>query len=207
MITTQPGWGGLPTPWPLRVLALWQPWASLCVLPSPNSGHPFKRWETRHWQPRAQHRTHWPIPVVIHATASWKPEGTDIFRHPSIRPLLTALGIEHQRDLPLGAIVGLAFIVRVDPAETVAHRADFTAVDRLLGNYEPGRYAFELNYAAALPEPIPYKARQEVLYRLDDGNAMRRIMDQVGAMREGHLVMKQPASVDDAHWTGTGIAP
>lgn len=108
----------------LKMLSLWQPWASLCFLVNPETGHPFKSIETRGWS------TDYRGPVAVHAAlntkaldyACWQSEH-DGETDPIIAPFgarihakTTANGrVKAVHDLPLGAVVGVADLVDVVP--------------------------------------------------------------------------------------------
>lgn len=162
----------------LRVCSMWQPWATLCVAPLPATGKPPKHHETRAFAPRGP----LPLDVAIHATKKWDSHnawtGLDesfvtalsgcgfiagpttrrgIFADPSLKPL------------PFGAIIGLATIVAVTPTHDLF--ADpgqvLSGYDHTFGDWNPGRYAWRFENTVLLPEPIPFKGRQDVLYLLD----------------------------------------
>lgn len=195
------GFADLPTPWPLRVLALWQPWASLCVLQDERTGRPPKRWETRHWMPRfpmgaggnqpIQHG--FPLPVAIHATKGWKTAGRAAARLPKIADALGHCGImDAVRELPTGAIVGVGMVVKVSLTHTVRSDVRFRddPAQEAMGDFSVGRYAWELAYTAPLAEPIPYTGKQTPLYLLEPA-PLAAIMTQVGGFLEGAPVFQR----------------
>jgi len=189
---------------PLLVLALWQPWAILCVAPDPaHGGQPAKEHETRHWAPFDQ----LPIRVVVHAAKRYDKENRDHFTEPRFaaalqragyyagdpRPFLDrkALAPGVRRPVPLGAIVGLATIDRVLPtwpstgdmfkAVEPIDVASLSDDDRAFGNFAPHRFAWHLTGTVLLPEPVPFSARQEPLYALD-GRARELVDAQLDVM-------------------------
>jgi len=73
----------------LRVLSLWQPWATPCVAPDPmRQGDPPKAHETRHWAPRI------PVPftVAIHAAKKFDKDNREHFSASPFREVLKRCG-------------------------------------------------------------------------------------------------------------------
>lgn len=162
---------------PLRVLSLWQPWATLCVAPDPDhGGKPAKVHETRHFAPRLA----LPFSVAIHATKTWNAEVRAAFEDVRFRSALARCGfypgdprkvVGSVRGVPLGAIVGIARVVCVDA--TLVSAGDYDIVnkgdhsdDYTFGNFQDGRFAWRLADTLMLREPIPFSGRQDVLYPL-----------------------------------------
>jgi hypothetical protein len=106
----------------IRLLSLWQPWASLIAVGK-------KQYETRHWA------TSYRGLVAIHA-AKRKVDSISQRLFADVAPELT--------ELPMGAIVA---ILRLGPcwimSESMISRQ--TELERKVGNWQPGRYAWELN--------------------------------------------------------------
>lgn len=158
----------------MRILSLWQPWATLCVAPHPLTGEPPKRHETRSWAPCIP----LPFTVAIHATAKWGREAVDAVTYePNFRRALNQCGFfaapsrpkagiltSHPglRPLPVGAIIGIAHVVEVVRTESLAD--GLPEYDRAFGDYSPGRFAWRLDAACMLDNPIPFKGRQQALY-------------------------------------------
>lgn len=172
---------------PLHVLALWQPWATLCVAPDPAYvGLPAKRHETRHWAPKIPR----PFAVAIQATKTFTAESRQALNTPRFkdalrrcgfypgdpRPLLDGRMRATLPPAPLGAIIGLATVSIVYETPGLVHDVrfpvrelrDLTPDDMAFGNYESGRFAWLLKDALMLPAPIPFSGRQDALYALDD---------------------------------------
>lgn len=137
----------------MKGITLWQPWASLIA-----AG--LKQYETRHWY------THHRGPLIIHA-AKRKVKQEEIA---SILSSAVYGGVVDDRldqlkdvctsDLPLGAIV--AVVKLVDCPKMAAARGTYeiginsiSALERAVGYWEIGRYAWQLSNVQALPEPIP----------------------------------------------------
>lgn len=130
----------------MRAISLWQPWASAVVLG-------VKKIETRHWGPK------YTGPLAIHAAKRWHAE------QQQFAATEVALGRLPQR-LPFGAIIGVVELLGWRFAEDVA--AQITAIERMYGNYDAGRFAWLLANARALPEPIPFKGHQSFFEVPDD---------------------------------------
>lgn len=116
----------------MKALTLTQPWASLVALG-------YKRIETRSWS------TEYRGPIAIHAAKAFPPDcrrfaGTE-----------RAIGRIPDR-LPIGAVIATARLARIVRTECISGL--IPALERHLGNYERGRYAWFLEEIEALPEPI-----------------------------------------------------
>jgi hypothetical protein len=73
------------------------------------------------------------------------------------------------KDLPHGAIVGAVYLADIIPTEDVRRKADSAGADDfLLGNFEPGRFAWLKSQRKAFERPIPYKGRQNIFDVPDD---------------------------------------
>jgi hypothetical protein len=120
----------------MKALTLTQPWASLVI-----AG--VKRFETRGWRPPTTGR------VAIHAGKGW----TGLDR--AFAADLHRRGLLPDPDaLPLGAVIGEATIVDYLATGSGGARM-LPALERELGDYTPGRWAWELVDVVAYPEPIP----------------------------------------------------
>lgn len=122
----------------MRAISLWQPWASAIALG-------VKHVETRHWP------TDYRGPLAIHAAKRWTREQKEFAQ------VEVSLGRMAKR-IPLGAIVATARLVDCRPTEEL--KLTVSAIERLYGNYEPGRYGWILAGIVALPEPIAYRGAQ-----------------------------------------------
>jgi hypothetical protein len=160
----------------LRVCSMWQPWATLCVAPLPATGKPPKQHETRAFAPRGP----LPLHVAIHATKKWDSNNvwtaTEFHFSEALRACGFLTGPTTKRGvfaepglkpLPLGCIIGVATIVEVKPTASLFPAEQVTHYDYEFGDWNPGRYAWRFEDALLLPEPIPFKGRQDVLYILD----------------------------------------
>lgn len=173
---------------PLRVLSLWQPWATLVVATDPYKAPRFagpKEWETRSWKP-------WlslPFQVVIHAAKQYSLLNRTHFTRSPFSTALERCGFypgdprstskksqppAHQRRVPLGALIGTATVrAVVTTEEWLKSRqaedpsAATWSTERVFGNYDRGRFAWQLTDAFEFVEPIPFVGKQEPLYAVD----------------------------------------
>jgi hypothetical protein len=139
----------------MKCLSLWQPWASLIAVGA-------KLIETRSWS--TSHRG----PVAIHAAALWGHKQYQLCHSGVFYRALSAGGafVPDMRTprrrppfcLPLGCIVAVAKVVDCFQITPMSRPLD----DRELafGNYETGRYGWELSDIVRLERPIPFKGRQ-----------------------------------------------
>ena len=117
----------------LPALSVTQPWATLIA-----QGH--KRYETRSW------RTSYRGRLAIHAARRFPPEAQDFAAEER------AIGRLPER-IPFGALVATARLVAVHRTEDIALTVN--GLERLLGDFGPGRYAWELDEVTVLAEPVP----------------------------------------------------
>ena len=119
----------------MKALSLTQPWATLVVTGA-------KRFETRSWT------TTYRGPLLIHAAKGF-PVSARVFAHTEF-----TLGRLPAR-IARGAIIGRVVLKNVYRAEELA--STLTPLERLYGDYTPGRWAWELAEAEMFETPIPYK--------------------------------------------------
>ena len=127
----------------MKAISLWQPWASAIPLG-------YKRIETRGW------KTNYRGPLAIHAAKRWAPDQREFA---SVQMRLGRL----PKRIPLGAIVAICRIVDCIPTDEIMSqriRYGVTAIERIYGNYDAGRYAWLLEDIRALPEPIGFRGGQ-----------------------------------------------
>lgn len=123
----------------MRVVSLWQPWATAWVLG-------IKRIETRHWS------TDYRGPLAVHAAKRWSRDEAEWWER------------LHERDMrwparpPLGAIVGVVQLTDVLPTDAL--RATISDLESEWGNYAPKRFGWIAVNHRMLPEPIPFPGRQ-----------------------------------------------
>jgi hypothetical protein len=128
----------------MRVLSLHQPHASACF--HFVNGRVVKGVETRHWE------TDYRGPLAIHAARKWDADQREF------AAVEHALGRLPKR-LPFGAIIGVVNMTDCRPTDVL--RGSISAIERIWGNYGPGRFGFIFERPHALPEPIPCVGRQK----------------------------------------------
>ncbi len=129
----------------MKALSLHQPWASLIVLG-------VKRLETRAWQ--TEHTGH----LLIHASRTFPPEGRRLCRQAPIRSLLAEAGFIDECDLPRGALLGAVQLRRCQRTEEIDLDA-LSDLDRVLGNFAPGRWVWYLEQPERFARPIPCRGK------------------------------------------------
>jgi hypothetical protein len=123
----------------MRAISLWQPWATAIAVG-------IKKIETRHWDAKFYG------PIAIHAAKKYDENQRYFTGELFARNLLPSLA------LPFGKIVAVAQLQFVRPTHHVVDA--LTDLERELGNYETGRYAWHLSRITRLSEPIPFKGAQ-----------------------------------------------
>ena len=124
----------------MKCISLWQPWSSAIPLG-------LKRIETRGWSTNFRGR------FGIHASLRWT---SDQKRFHAAR---REAGDSLPGELPLGAIVATAMLVRVVPVQTLINEG-LSELERVYGNFEEGRYGWVLDDVITLAKPFPYKGSQ-----------------------------------------------
>ena len=127
----------------MKVLTLWQPWASLIVLRH-------KRFETRSWKRNGLIGEC----IAIHAA---KRPSKDLDSELIDELAKLALNPAH---LPLGAVIGTGVITAFYRAETIA--PSLSRPELVFGDYSPGRWAWRIEHVEALPQPVPARGRQGI---------------------------------------------
>jgi hypothetical protein len=127
----------------VRALTLTQPWATLVILG-------IKRWETRGWFPSPAARSG---RIVIHAAKGWKADDRAFARELHDRGILPVT----PEELPLGAGLGTVRLDGLARTPTALTFADVTELEQELGDYSPGRYAWQLGDPRPFPEPVPVR--------------------------------------------------
>jgi hypothetical protein len=168
----------------MKAVSLYQPWASFCVVPDPEFDYPLKPDETRSWAAPA---TLVGQRIAIHATKGCPlgerpvtPAGTF---QPPFAELLDRIGYRNldpwcgafsdpefagyggPKMLPLGAVVGVVTLEKVQPADQRARYFTGTLFGHIalqLGDYSARRYAWVFRDPRALVEPIPCKGHQGI---------------------------------------------
>lgn len=148
----------------MKAISLWQPWASAVARGA-------KTIETRSW------RTNYRGPLAIHAAK--RKVICELIHYGSMWGWRGALGLRDTGtifDIPFGAIIAVCELIDCRPTGTFTvdeldtHRGQGAYVwdERMLGNFEPGRFGWILRGARPFPEPIPYRGRQGFFEIPDD---------------------------------------
>jgi hypothetical protein len=124
----------------IRVITLWEVWASLMAVGA-------KKLETRSWAVKYRG------PIGIHAAGHWTAEQADYFTIDPYRSALAAGGINSEADLHLGCVLTIGILKKIYRTEEVRPR--LTVEEEAFGNYEAGRYAWNIEVVYQLPKPIP----------------------------------------------------
>jgi len=122
----------------IKVITLWQPWASLVA-------HGYKQLETRGWS------TKYRGSLLIHSAKKWSKEQRQFHEQHSKEILGSA-------DLPFGSMLAICELTEVVPVEDI--QEILTERERLFGDYSPGRYAWTLDNMELFQTPVPWKGQQ-----------------------------------------------
>ncbi|MED4715357.1 ASCH domain-containing protein [Bacillus badius] len=132
----------------MKAITIKQPWATLIALRE-------KQFETRSWQTKYRGE------IAIHAGKSIDKEAYNDFSN-----VLKKHGITAISQLPTGSVIATANIVDChkviadDGSNATMHtRLKISGNEYCFGNYEEGRYAWELDNVKILPEPIKAKGQ------------------------------------------------
>lgn len=126
----------------MKAISLWQPWASLIAM-----NH--KRFETRSWT------TPYRGELAIHAAKHWTAKEREI-----------AFDLENDFNLsslmnpPLGAMLCICRLTHIGKSEEVAPRIG--ELERAVGDYTPGRFAWRLEVVEVFDKPIPCAGKQGI---------------------------------------------
>lgn len=120
----------------IKAITLHQPWAAFIA-----AGH--KLYETRSWS------TNYRGLIAIHA-------GKTIAAYFRNEFMLTPEQWGQLPEMALGAVVAIARLVDVTPTEGL----DVSPLERSMGNFQPGRYAWKLELVKVFDKPIPVKGKQ-----------------------------------------------
>ena len=124
----------------MKVLTLWQPWATLMAIGK-------KRNDTRSWS------TKYRGPVAIHA-ARYTMEEELIACNSFYRNALEHLITPQTPGLRQGAILCIVNLIDVVPTVTFTPET-LTPEEKEFGDYSPGRFAWITEMLVVLDEPIP----------------------------------------------------
>ncbi len=142
----------------MKAISLWQPWATLWVLG-------WKRHETRHWH------THYRGPLVVHAAKRRGGDQDDSLSF--IAEFLSKNGksLEEIRDaldcgsdfkvknMALGSAVGVVNMCMCWDIHQ-GFTKEQTDTELIMGNWEPGRFAWQADKPHAFETPVPFKGQQ-----------------------------------------------
>ncbi|MFA6244778.1 MAG: ASCH domain-containing protein [Candidatus Hydrogenedentales bacterium] len=131
---------------PLTCITLWEPWATLIAWK-------VKKIETRHWY------TSYRGPIGIHAaTRKLTQQDHDEYRRIAFDLKILGVTIKHPHyDFDFGCIIAVANLKRCERMEDLSK---YSAVEKVCGNFEIGRYAWVLEDVRSLDVPIPAKGKQ-----------------------------------------------
>ena len=107
-----------------------------------------KHWETRGWYPPPPHRQQ---RIAIHAAKGWTADDRAFAAELHDRGILPV----EPADLPHGVVLGTVRLDGLARTTTAVTFPDVTDLEQELGDYSPGRYAWQLGDPQALPEPVP----------------------------------------------------
>ncbi len=127
----------------MKIITLYQPWASLIALG-------LKQYETRHWQ------TNYRGKIAIHAA---KNSPITVGQLRSLYQGIRELGGDPTDNIkfPLGEIVAIADLKNI---YLIEKSLSVSPLEQLVGNWEYGRFAWHLENVVALPNPIPFRGQQ-----------------------------------------------
>lgn len=141
----------------MKALTIWQPWAEAIATGA-------KRIETRSWP------TNYRGPIAIHAAKKRVDEHLYLGAM-SATQWHAVLDGYRAGPLAFGAVIAIAILkdcLRTEDIGTAALDAvrlggnggDVAWTERMLGNYERGRYGWAIRYVRRLPRPIPARGAQ-----------------------------------------------
>lgn len=123
----------------MKAISLHQPWATAIALR-------LKRFETRGF--RTKHRG----PLAIHAAKRWEQDQDD-FAALAYKQV-PSIG----EDFPLGGVVAVAWLKDCYHVEQVL--PTISPIERLFGDYRPGRFAWLLEDVQPLRQVVPFSGKQ-----------------------------------------------
>lgn len=124
----------------MKAITITQPWATLVAIGA-------KRYETRGW------KTAWRGRLAIHAAKGFPGWAKELVTDgPSYDALVAGGLVGIVEELPLGAVIATAELVDIRRVEDVRDGLDER--ERAFGNYDDGRFAWELREVRMLPVPV-----------------------------------------------------
>jgi activating signal cointegrator 1 len=145
----------------IRAISLWQPWATLIAIGA-------KRFETRSWG----HDRLCGL-MAIHAASKAGRELKEVCADPLFRATLDHHGYgrgDGQYPLPLGAIVAVCRVHRIwrvdhgllASKDSRLRLPSINSPEWAFGDFDEGRYAWELTRVVSLSAPIPARGHQGI---------------------------------------------
>ncbi|MFH0899047.1 MAG: 2-oxoglutarate dehydrogenase E1 [Pseudomonadota bacterium] len=128
----------------MKTITLTVPWCYLLG--------PAKRFETRSWL--TMHRG----PIAIHAAKTIPDWVYQVCVQPEFFALLERLGLNPIDKLPRGAVIATADLVDIEPTSEELRRR-LSPQELLVGNFNDGRFAWDIRNVRRLPEPIPARGQ------------------------------------------------
>jgi hypothetical protein len=129
----------------LRAVSILQPWAALVV-----AG--VKRFETRGWH--TAHRG----PLAVHAGLRLSRAARTLCRSDPVAELLRGAGWPDSDRLPRGFVLGVVELVSCRRVEELPPEV-LTDIERALGDFRPGRWAWEFRNPQPLTVPVAARGR------------------------------------------------
>lgn len=149
----------------IKMLSLWQPWASLCVWTNPEDGKAEKQIETRHWE------TTYRGLIAIHATKTLTPQARfEVANNSQIQSALIRhgvvdFGLVKRVTFTVGAIVGvvtLDSIVCFGRDTLTFSPYEFSEREESFGNYSAGRFGWIFKNPVEFKKPIECRGLQSL---------------------------------------------
>lgn len=141
----------------MRILSLWQPYASLIALG-------LKKHETRSWG------TDYRGKLLIHATKTQPICVTSVLESVALHMTLEQIDrVKSSLPLPQGCVVATADLTdcrmmnskySTISEQVYAYINEQSPLDLAVGDWQPGRYAWQLDDIIALPNPITWTGAQ-----------------------------------------------
>ena len=137
-----------------KCISLWQPYASFMAWG-------IKTYETRSWHPGNQLKPG--ETLLIHA-AKRKPQAYEkrLFQSVLLKDVWKEHSIESLNDLPYGAIVCATRYIDAIPTNVLVH--NIQGLERLLGNYQPDRFGWQLELLKVAETPLIAKGEQGIFW-------------------------------------------
>lgn len=129
----------------MKMISLWQPWASLMALG-------LKQYETRHWSTRYRGV------IGIHATKNYTRNQKDYWKrlcadHPELNPYV-------DYEFPTGCVVAAMRLTHI--FETEPLQPTLSLLEQHVGDYSPGRFAWKMELIKVPANPIPVVGQQGI---------------------------------------------